>query len=165
VLGGHRDRENKSSFTAGITESGYYRVETVTDHHVKDLDMTQTKQDIYLFFKHAAEKLIGLSGAFVDDLVRAGNLQFKQSSQNITENRFDIKPTSEDEFKFAGSYIETHDDHLQLSQREFIRRFRVVPDTCDYESFRTVRAKLQWASHSRSNIFYCQTPRGDFLCT
>jgi hypothetical protein len=65
----------------GITESGDYWGETLTDHHINDLNMTQTKQDVSFFFKHDAGKLVGLSGAFVDDLVRAGTLQFKTSSQ------------------------------------------------------------------------------------
>jgi Reverse transcriptase (RNA-dependent DNA polymerase) len=95
----------------GITESGDYWGETLTDHHINDLKTTQTKQDFSLFFKHAASKLIGLSGAFVDDLVRAGTLQFKDSSQRSTEGRFDVKPPATNDFTFAGFDITTHEDH------------------------------------------------------
>jgi Reverse transcriptase (RNA-dependent DNA polymerase) len=138
----------------GITESGDYWGETLTDHHINDLNMTQTKQDFSFFFKHDAGKLVGLSGAFVDDLVRAGTLQFKTSSQETTEGRFDIKPPSADNFTFAGFDIKTHADYLEISQRDYIRRLKIVPVSCDFDAFRTVRAKLQWASHSRPDISF-----------
>lgn len=138
----------------GITESGDYWGETLTDHHINDLKMTQTKQDFSLFFKYAASKLIGLSGAFVDDLVRAGTLQFKDSSQRSTESRFDVKPPATNDFTFAGFDITTHEDHRELSQNDYVNRLKLVPTTCDFDSFRTVRAKLLWASHTRPDISF-----------
>jgi transposase InsO family protein len=138
----------------GITESGDYWGETLTEHHIKDQQMTQTKQDFSLFFKHVGETLVGLSGAFVDDLIRAGTLHFKENSQETTENRFDIKPPITNEFTFAGFDIETKADHRKISQNDYIRRLKLVPSTCDFESFRTVRAKLQWASHTRPDIAF-----------
>jgi hypothetical protein len=138
----------------GIAESGDYWGETLTEHHINDLKMTQTKLDFSLFFKHAASKLIGLSGASVDDLERAGTRQFKDSSQRSTKSRFDVKPPATNDFTFAGFDITTHEDHRELSQNDYVHRLKLVPTTCGFDSFRTVRAKLQWASHTRPDISF-----------
>jgi hypothetical protein len=101
-----------------------------------------------------AETLVGLSGAFVDDLIRAGTIPFKEKSQETTENRCDIKPPVANDFTFAGFDIETKSDYLKLSQNDYIRRLKLVPSTCNFESFPTVRAKLRWESHSRPDIAF-----------
>jgi hypothetical protein len=46
--------------------------------------MKQTKRDFSLFFKHVAKSLVGLSCSFVEDLVRAGTLNFKTHSNAET---------------------------------------------------------------------------------
>jgi hypothetical protein len=116
----------------GITESGDYWDETLTEHHTNDLGMTRTKQDFSLYFKHAASKRVGLSGAFVDDLLRAGTLRFKDSSQRSTENRIDVKPPTINDFTFAWFDIETHGDHREFSQNDYVRRLKLVSTPCDF---------------------------------
>jgi Reverse transcriptase (RNA-dependent DNA polymerase) len=138
----------------GITESGDYWGETLTEHQTADLKMTQTTQYFSLFAKHAASKLIGLSGAFVDDLLRAGTLNFKETSQNSTKSRFDVKPMTEDNFTFAGFDIRNNPGHREISQNDYIKRLKLVPAQCRFGDFRTVRAKLQWASHTMPAISF-----------
>jgi hypothetical protein len=79
----------------GLTEGGGYWGEALTKHHTDDLKMKHTKGDFSLFFKHVANRLVGLSGSFVDDLVRAGTLNFKTHSSAETQSRFDIKHPTE----------------------------------------------------------------------
>jgi hypothetical protein len=119
-------------YTIRYTESGGYWVKTLTEHHTNDLGMTQTKRDFSLFFKHATSKLLGLSGAFVEDLLRAGTLRFNDSSQRTTENRFDVKPLTTNEFTFAGFYITTHGERSEISQNDYFRRLKLVSSTCEF---------------------------------
>jgi hypothetical protein len=65
-----------------------------------------------------------------------------------------VKPPTANDFTFAGFDITTHDDHRELSQNDYVHRLKLVSTTCDFESFRTVRAKLQWASHTRPDISF-----------
>jgi hypothetical protein len=60
------------------------------------------------------DSLLGLSGSFVDDIVRAETLCFKSHSDKETETRFDGKHTTENEFGLT--VIEAPSEHRFLSQ-------------------------------------------------
>jgi transposase InsO family protein len=138
----------------GITEGGDYWGETLTNHHINDLEMKQTKGDFSLFFKHIADRLVGLSGSFVDDLVRAGTLNFKANSNKATENRFDVKPPTENDFVFTGIEVRSEQGSRSLSQTTYIERLNFVPADCTFENICTIRAKLAWAAHTRPDISF-----------
>ena len=65
----------------GLTESGdYFEGKQLSDHHKKDLKIDASHGDLSLFFKSECGKLVCISGAYVSDLLRAGNKQFCQES-------------------------------------------------------------------------------------
>jgi Reverse transcriptase (RNA-dependent DNA polymerase) len=138
----------------GLTEGGDYWRETLTKHHTDDLKMKQTKGDFSLFFKHVANRLVGLSGSFVDDLVRAGTLNFKTQSNATTQSRFDIKPPTENDFTFIGIEIHSRKGNKRMSQASYVDRLTFVQQRCKFEDICTVRAKLAWAVHTRPDISY-----------
>jgi hypothetical protein len=95
----------------GLTEGGDYWGETLADHHSNDLGMRKTKGDFSMFFKHVASRLVGLSDSYVDDLVRAGTLKFKENANETTHSRFDVKPRTENNFTFTGIEVTSEDQH------------------------------------------------------
>ena len=61
----------------GLSESGDYWCETFTKFHLHDLRMKQSTSDFSLFFRRVADKLVSLSGFYVDDLLQAAPAHMK----------------------------------------------------------------------------------------
>jgi hypothetical protein len=57
----------------GLSESGDYWGETLTDHHLNGLQFEKAPIDLSLFFKRIGRRLVGLSGTCVDGLLRAAH--------------------------------------------------------------------------------------------
>jgi hypothetical protein len=138
----------------GLTEGGGYWGEALTKHHTDDLKMKHTKGDFSLFFKHVANRLVGLSGSFVDDLVRAGTLNFKTHSSAETQSRFDIKHPTEKDFNFTGIEIHSGKGYKCMSQKNYVDRLTFFQQRCKFEDICTVSAKLAWAAYTRPDISY-----------
>jgi hypothetical protein len=69
----------------GLAESGDYCAQTFIRHHLTDLRMMQATDDFSLVFKRARGALIEMLGCYVDDVVRAGTLEFLASATHITK--------------------------------------------------------------------------------
>jgi hypothetical protein len=69
--------------------------------------MKQTTGDFSLFFKRVKNKRVGLSGSYVDDVLRAGTADFLSQATKATASRFDVKPADNGKFEFVG--LETGD--------------------------------------------------------
>jgi Reverse transcriptase (RNA-dependent DNA polymerase) len=138
----------------GLTEGGDYWGETLADHHSNDLGMRKTKGEFSMFFKHVASRLVGLSSSYVDDLVRAGNLEFKEKSNEATHSRFNVKPRIENNFTFTGIEVASDDQHRSLSQTGYIARLTAVSLTSTFNDMCTLRAKLAWTSHTRPDVSF-----------
>lgn len=67
--------------------------------------MTSTAGDMSLFFKTVNEKIAGLMGTYVDDIIAGGDSQFELASEKTSE-RFESKPKEFENFRFAGVYVE-----------------------------------------------------------
>ena len=76
----------------GLSDAGDYWGQTLTDHHTKELNMEQATGDFSLIFKRMMNKLIGLSGTYVDDIIRTGDDRFREESTRSTQNKFDTIP-------------------------------------------------------------------------
>jgi hypothetical protein len=138
----------------GLTEGGDYWEETLSNHHENDLNMRRTKGDFSLFFKIVANRLVGLSGSYVGDLVRAGALNFKEDSNRKTQSRFEVKPNTENNFAFTGIEVTNAEKHKSLSQKLYIERLQFVLPSSSFSDLSTIREKLAWASHTRPNISF-----------
>lgn len=86
----------------GLTKSRVYWNETLRLHHVKNLNMSATAGDHFLLFKRVANRLVGLSGSYVDDILRAGTPSFLKESYSSTSSRFQTKPAEATPFDFTG---------------------------------------------------------------
>ena len=64
----------------GLSDAGDLWHKTLHSHLTEDLQLTPTKADPSLYFAYANRELVGLSGSYVDDLLRAGTREFRNSS-------------------------------------------------------------------------------------
>jgi hypothetical protein len=68
----------------GLSDAGDYWGQFLTDRHTKKMHMEQATGDFSLFYNKMIEKIIGLSGTYVDDIIRAGDDRFRQESTTST---------------------------------------------------------------------------------
>ena len=74
----------------GLSDSGDYWCETFACFHIHDLRMKQATGDFALFFRRSADKLVTLSGCYVDDVLQASPASLKKEIRRQIEERFDI---------------------------------------------------------------------------
>jgi hypothetical protein len=116
--------------------------------------MRRTKGDFSRFFKLEASRLVGLSGSYVNDLVYAGAMNFKDDSNRKTQSSFDVKPNTKNKFVFTGIEVASAEKHKSLSKKLYIERLQVVPTSSSFSDVSTIRAKLAWASDTRPGISF-----------
>jgi hypothetical protein len=136
----------------GLSDSGDYWNETLTDHHLQDLSMEKATGDFSLFFCRAMGKLVGLSGTYVDDILRAGDTPFRSESDKHTASSFDAKPPEILPLKFTGLEISRNPAGHSIGQPGYIARLRKLAFNATYDEFRSARARLAWVVHSRPDI-------------
>lgn len=135
----------------GLSDAGDYWGETLTEQHLKELNMEQATGDFSLFFKRVLDKLTGLSGTYVDDILRAGTKGFENTSTTAT-CCFDSKSAEAVPFTFTGLQISGSKEKLKLSQARYIENLSLLSKDADFEFFRSMRAKLAWVVNSRPDI-------------
>ena len=72
----------------GLCGAGDLWHESLNRHLTKDLHLQSPKVDPQLYFSFRNGKLVGIHGSYVDNLLRAGDKEFRQSSQ-LTHKRFE----------------------------------------------------------------------------
>ena len=136
----------------GLPESEDYWGETLTRHHLDQLRMQQAEEDFSLFFYHIGRTLAGLSGTYVDDILRTGNPSFKKYSTKLTNDAFDAKNLVENEFTFTGLRISGPLELRNFSQTAYIKRLSCLAKNSSFDMFRSTRAKLAWTTHTRPDV-------------
>jgi len=89
----------------GLSDAGDYWGETIKEHHLQELNMEQSSGDFSLFVKRIADGLVGLSGTYVDDIMRAGTVRFETDITKNTSKPFDTKVTRKAPFTFTGLQV------------------------------------------------------------
>lgn len=135
----------------GLADSGDYLHKTFSKHLRQDLMMTPTSGDLSLFFKVVKGKLCGLTGAYVDDTIGAGDAQFEQDSK-ATGLRFQSKDRENDNFQFAGIQLDKLEDGFLMHQERFARKISRLSKDCTYAQFRSKRHEQAWLTHTRPDI-------------
>ena len=136
----------------GLAESGDYLNETLTKHHIEHLRMQQANGDFSLFMYHVGKKLSGLSGTYVDDILRTGDEKLKRNSMKTTKRAFESKSPRFNKFAFTGISLKGGKGLRELSQKEYINRLRYLQKSAKFEDFRSMRHKLAWTVHTRPDI-------------
>ena len=106
---------------------------------------------MYLFFRRAESKVIGLTATYVDDTLACGDREFYKLTER-TQDRFETKPREKEQIHFAGVYINKDAQGYRIHQSRYIDRLTNLPNVSDFSNFRKARATLSWVIHSRSDV-------------
>ena len=108
--------------------------------------MEQASGDCSLFFKRVTNRLVGLSGTYVDDIIRTYDLTFEKESSEITGQVFDAKPQEKPPVHFVGTNIseQNRNDSVcrNIEQMRYIDRLTLLPKGTEFAKFRSMRANL-----------------------
>lgn len=116
--------------------------------------MTPSKLDAAFYYLLENKILVGLSGTYVDDLLRAGNRQFRQNTTKTT-NKFDMTKDSPLPFKHTDfSLSRDSENNVIIDQHHYLRKLECVPLGSAVKSFRSIRMKLAWLSKSRPDCLF-----------
>ena len=116
--------------------------------------MRQAESDFSLFYKRLAKRLIGVSGPYVDDIIRVGADKFRRDSSAVTNRAFDTKPSEDTPFVFTDLEVTQNDMSHSLGQKEYISRLKLPRPDLTFDEYRSMRAKLAWVVHSRPDIAF-----------
>ena len=115
--------------------------------------MKQSTGDFALFFRRVADKLVALSGTYVDDVIQASSRDMKTEIQRQLKERFDITSSDAAEFVYTGILCDVSKNEIRsLSQKQYIERLQILPKTSGFDSFRSTRAKIMWVVHTRPDV-------------
>jgi len=138
----------------GLCESGDLWHKTLDDHHRRVLKMSPMRSDPALYVRMANGLLDGLSGCYVDDMIRSGQPAFQEAAK-VTSNSFEM---AEDEFPpctFTGFKLDVDEDGvLEVNQHEYQQKLSRMPEDGSYRDFCSKRMQLAWLAHSRPDVLY-----------
>lgn len=120
-------------------------------HHFSDLQMEPLTTDPSLYFRTSSDRLYGLSGTNVDDLLRCGNLclflfsqkpsTYSTLHQNVVEKP--SLPASQSNRKGRGYHFHVHGR---------VHRQTQFSNTENVESVDFFRAKMAWIMYCRPDV-------------
>ena len=139
----------------GLCESGDLWYKTLDDHHRLELNMTPLRSDPSFYVSRDKEGNIqGLSGSYVDDMLRAGNYQFQELARG-TGKKFRMADDECLPCDFSGFRLEKEEDGtVYLSQRTYLKNLETLPLDATLADFRSMRMKLSWLANSRPDCSF-----------
>ena len=136
----------------GLSDAGDLWHKTLHSHLVNDLHLTPTKTDPSLYFAYANGELTGLSGFYVDDLLRAGTPEFRTSSSK-THMRFETTGDEDPPFTFAGFNIAKQSDvPYTIDQLFYMKKLEELELTSSFDQYRSMRMRLAWLANTRPDL-------------
>jgi hypothetical protein len=94
--------------------------------------------------------LIGLSGVYVDDMLRCGTPDFLRDSKT-TSRIFDATPETMRTAKFAGVNLRQTESGIETDMSDYIEKL-TFPLEQSWKQFASFRAKLAWLVYARPDI-------------
>ena len=148
-----------------LCESGELWHETLDAHDRNDLGMMPFRiesalcafmVDGHLKEDHPHRFLIApwLSGTYVDDLIRAGDKEFKKQS-NATAEKFDMADEEHPLCSFTGCRLEKDENGtLSIDQKSYVKSIRPLSTDAIYSDFASLQMKLSWLTHTQTDCCY-----------
>jgi Reverse transcriptase (RNA-dependent DNA polymerase) len=134
----------------GLSDSGDYWHETLRAFHLDHLHMEQLVGDHSCYFRRIADKLVGLSSSYVDDLLHAGTPEFRDDITRMLKDNFEIRIEDAKQFTFAG--VDVCSKPYALTQSGYIKRLSKLKLCAKFEDYRSARAKIAWLVQTRPDI-------------
>jgi Reverse transcriptase (RNA-dependent DNA polymerase) len=141
----------------GLSESGDYWSQTLTDHHLTRIKFEQSPIDFSFFFKRIWKRLTGLSGSYVDDLLRASHPDVREYLENSIRSCFDCKESKtigigQQSQTFIVLDLIRPDEGFTASMRTNIARLSELAADAQFNEYHRTRATLLWICNSRPDI-------------
>ena len=138
----------------GLCESGDLWHKTLDEHHRKDLGMVPLRSDRALYKLMIDGLLVGLSGGYVDDLLRAGSTRFRELSRKTNE-RFQMDEDEVIPCTFSRFHLE-RDEHGCITQHQnfYMQKLEVLPLGSTFTDFRSMRMRLAWLANTRPDCLF-----------
>lgn len=115
--------------------------------------MKPFKSDPAIYFLLREGILKGLSGSYVDDLVRAGKQDFRGISAKTNE-RFEMKEDSALPSAFTGFILDKRAADLLIDQKSYLRKLEKLDEGATFGQFRSMRMRLAWLANSRPDCLF-----------
>ena len=110
----------------GLCESGDLWHETLDKHHRADLGMKPFRIDPALYYLISNGILRGLSGSYVDDIIRTGDDKFRKISRKTGE-KFEMAEEEEIPCTFTGfSLSRDSKGSIMLDQHSYLRKLEIL---------------------------------------
>lgn len=127
---------------------------TLDTHHRADLGMRPLNTDPLLYYLMNDGTLAGLSGSYVDDILRCGTVDFKKHCVS-TSQKFEMADDDKIPCTFTGfSLSQDKDGTVQLDQHQYAKRIKPLPEEGTYKDLASLRMQLAWLSHSRPDLLF-----------
>ena len=138
----------------GLCDAGDLWASTMDKHHRYDLSMTPLRSESALYTLHQDDSLIGISGSYVDDLLRAGTPEFHSACRK-THEVFDMGDEEYIPCPFTGFFIGKNEDgSISQHQLSYLKQLECLPLDSDLPKFRSMRMKLAWLAHTRADCLF-----------
>jgi Reverse transcriptase (RNA-dependent DNA polymerase) len=134
----------------GLSDSGDSWYHTLRHYHLQDLQMEPLNVDPSLYFRSIGNLLIGLSGVYVDDMLRCGTPDFLPDSKT-TSRIFDATPETMRTANFAGVNLRQTESVIETDMSDYIEKLTFPLDQ-SWKHFASFPAKLAWIVYARPDI-------------
>ena len=137
-----------------MCESGDLWHATLGAHHREELGMKSLRSDSALPTYKMNGQLKGLSVSYVDDLIRAGDQDFRKVSKRTCE-RFEMADDESLPCIFTGFRLELSErSSLSIDQHSYIKGILAPRLDARFSDFASLRMKLAWLTHTRPDCSY-----------
>ena len=137
----------------GLCDAGDLWSSTMDKHHRLALEMVPLRSEPACYIKHEDGKLVGISGSYVDDLLRAGKKSFRDECRKTYE-AFDMGEEEDLPCDFTGFYLRRDGDSILQHQRSHLKNSETLQSSATFPDFRSMRMKLAWISHTRADVLF-----------
>ena len=96
--------------------------------------MTSATIDPSLYCLFEDDKLVGIDGSYVDDLLRAGTNEWK-THWDATVERIQITEIKQEQLTFIGMRITESENMYQIDQNVFMSKMEQIPSDVRFSKF------------------------------
>ena len=126
----------------GLCDAGDLWHQTLHRHLVEDLQLESTKVDSSLYFCFRFGELAGINGTYVDDLLRAGDHEFRKKCTK-THKVFETSGDDPTPLTFSGFNVCVNDDgSLSIDQNFYRKQLECLDSASTFPDFRSMGMKL-----------------------
>ena len=138
----------------GSSDAGDLWQQTLHRHLTQDLRLQPKKTDPSSYYLFNKGNLVGINGTYVNDLLRAGNAQFRLKCE-LTHKRFETSVDAEIPMTFAGFHV-TRPKHYPFSidQNLYVTKLEELDPWTDFPIFRSLRMRLAWLSNTPPDLLF-----------